>query len=410
MIKKIKNYIRNDEVSVSRIDVIDGIRVLAIGIIAWFHIWQQSWLAPYLRIGNFSINLIPIPRTGYLWVDMFILLSAFQLFLPHAREMILGEKTYGIKEFYKKRLRRILPSYILSIIVCLYFAVFSNEYLKMGDMLKDLMTHLTFTQTFWPETYLWTKLNVVLWTIAILMQFYLIFPFLAKAFKKSSSLTFLIMCAVGIAFRVLFVNNAENPAMFINQIPAFFDVFAIGMFGAYSFVYMNQKTRYQKLSFVFTLLSIGSLIMIFYAMKDLAEISGNENLQRWQSINRTWISLTFLLFIISTAYSMKWYRYIYSNKLAVFLSSISFNFYIWHQYISVKLRAWNFPYSEYENPNMFGVLKWQWQYTIAAFGISIVFAFLVTWLYEKKLMPLLLKDKSKIEPQTNPTRPRGRKR
>jgi peptidoglycan/LPS O-acetylase OafA/YrhL len=90
---------------------------------------------------------------------------------------------------------------------------------------------------------------------------------------------------------------------------------------------------------------------------------------------------------------MKWYRFIYSNKLAVFLSSISFNFYIWHQYIAVKLRQWNFPYSQYENPNMLGELKWQWHYTIAAFAISIAFAWLVTWLYEKKLMGRLLTPK-----------------
>jgi peptidoglycan/LPS O-acetylase OafA/YrhL len=133
-------------------------------------------------------------------------------------------------------------------------------------------------------------------------------------------------------------------------------------------------------------------------MNDLSQVVGNENLQRWQGINRTWVSLGFLLFIISTAYSMKWYRYIYSNRLAVFLSSISFNLYIWHHYIAVKLREWNFPYSQYETPNMFGELKWQWSYTIAAFAISIAFAWLVTWLYEGKLMSSLLKGRPIDEP------------
>jgi peptidoglycan/LPS O-acetylase OafA/YrhL len=394
MIERIKNYIQKDSISVSRIDVIDGIRVLAIGCIAWFHVWQQSWLAPYVRIGSLSIDLMPIPRAGYLWVDMFILLSAFQLFLPHAREMILGERAYGTKEFYIKRLKRILPPYVLSIIVCLYFAVFTSQYQTLGTMLKDLISHLTFTHTFWPDTYLYTKLNVVLWTVAILVQFYIVFPLLARVFKKYSSITFLLMCAVGIVFRVLLVNTSKTPAMFVNQLPAFFDVFAIGMFGAYAFVYMNKKVEYQKMSPLFTIVSIGSLIFIFFAMKDLSRVMGNENLQRWQGINRTWVSLGFLLFVISTGYSMKWYRRIYSNRLAVFLSSISFNFYIWHHYISVKLRDWNFPYSEYADPNVYGDLKWQRLYTLAAFAISIAFAWLVTWLYEGKVMNKLLRAKA----------------
>ena len=403
MIEKLKKYISDDNISISRIDVLAGIRVLAIALIAWFHIWQQSWLTPYLKLGNLHLDFTPLPRAGYLWVDMFILLSAFQLFLPHAREIILGEKAPGPKTFYKRRLKRILPSYLLSILICLYFAVFSGAYSFIGFMLKDLVTHLTFTFTFWPETYLWTNLNVVLWTIAILMQFYLIFPFLAALFKKWSGITFIVMCAVGVLFRIFFVNNSSDPALLINQLPAFFDVFAIGMFGAYVFVYINQKVSYQKFSPLFTLLSIGSLVVIFFAMRDLSHVPGHNNLQRWQGINRSWIALVFLLYIISTSYSMKWYRIIYSNKLAVFLSSISFNFYIWHQYIAVKLRQWNFPYSQYENPNMLGELKWQWHYTIAAFAISIAFAWLVTWLYEKKLMGRLLTPKElKTKGRRNP--------
>ncbi len=393
MITKIKNYILNDEISSSRIDIIDGVRVLSIGLISWFHIWQQSWLPPYVRIGSFTLDLMALPRAGYLWVDMFILLSAFQLFLPHAKEMFLGEKVFGAKEFYKRRLKRILPPYLLSIIICLYFAVFANEYQTMGQLFRDLFSHLTFTQTFWPETYFWTKLNIVLWTIAVLVHFYILFPFLAKAFKKYTLLTFFLMCAAGIVFRILFVNNAKSPSMFVNQFPAFLDVFAIGMFGAYLFVVVNKKIKYQKFSPLFTLISIGSLLLIYFGMKDLAGIAGHESLQRWQGINRTWIAATFLIFVLSTAYSMKWYRFIYSNKIAVFLSSISFNFYIWHQYIAVKLRAWNFPYSQYENPNMFGELKWQWLYTIASFAISLAFAWLVTWLYEKKIIAKILSVK-----------------
>jgi peptidoglycan/LPS O-acetylase OafA/YrhL len=397
MIDRIKKHLMKNTISIKRIDIIDGIRVIAIGLIAWFHIWQQSWLAPYLNIGRIHISFMVLPRAGYLWVDMFILLSAFQLFLPYAREMVLGEKPIGTKEFYKRRARRILPSYLLSVMICLYIALFSNEFVGISDMLKDLITHLTFTLTFWHETYLWTKLNVVLWTVAILVQFYLIFPLLAKAFKKQPIITFILMTTVGIVFRMIYVNSAEEPSMFINQLPAFFDVFALGFLGAYAFVLFNKKVKYQYFSPLMTLISIGSFIAIYFAMKDLADVVGHNKLQHWQGTNRFWIAVVFLLLVISTAYSTKWYRFIFSNKVMVFLSSISFNFYIWHQYIAVKLKLWNIPYSVYDMPNMAEDVRWQHLYTLLSFVIPLVFAWLITWLYENKLIPLLLRENIKKE-------------
>lgn len=395
MIDKIKQYLQKDAISNKRVDVLDGIRVLAIGLISWFHIWQQSWLMPYISFGSSRYLLVPLARAGYLWVDMFILLSAFQLFLPHARQMISGDKTISTSEFYKRRARRILPSYIFSVLICLYIALFSQEFASIGAILKDLLTHLTFTQTFFVDTYIGTKLNVVLWTVAILIQFYILFPIIIKAFKKFPTGTFLVMCAIGTLFRVLLVNNADAPAMFINQLPAFFDVIAIGIFGAYAYVAIN-KIKYQIWSPLSTILSIGSLIVLYFAMRDLAGISGNVNLQHWQGINRSWIAFVFLLFILSTSYAMKWYRKIYSNRVMVFLSSISFNYYIWHQYIAVKLKSWNFPYSQFEYPNMAGDVQWQYLFTLISFTISILFAWLVTWLYEGKLIPILLREKPRI--------------
>lgn len=400
MLEKIKLYLSKDAISVKRVEVLDGIRVLAIGLISWFHIWQQSWLAPHITIGSRTFSLMPLPRAGYLWVDMFILLSAFQLFLPHARNMISNDNTISTKEFYKRRAKRILPSYVLSVLICLYIALFSQEFTSFGQIIKELLTHFTFTQTFFIDTYIWTKLNVVLWTVAILVQFYIIFPFIAKAFKKFPTLTFLSMCLVGTLFRVLFVNSSSAPSMFLNQLPAFFDVFAIGIVGAYAYVALN-KIKYQIWSPVFTLLSIGSLFAIYYAMSDLTAVSGNVNLQHWQGINRSLLAFAFLLFILSTSYAMKWYRKIFSNRIMVFLSSISFNFYIWHQYIAVKLKAWNFPYSQYDYPNMAGDVRWQYLFTFASFAISILFAWLITWLFEGKLMPVLLRNKNIQEAKSN---------
>lgn len=37
---------------IRHVDTCDGVRALAILIVAWYHIWQQSWLYPNLTIGG----------------------------------------------------------------------------------------------------------------------------------------------------------------------------------------------------------------------------------------------------------------------------------------------------------------------------------------------------------------------
>ena len=45
-----------------RIPELDGLRVLMIFIVSWYHIWQQSWLRP--EIGSYSLDYLV--RSGYI--------------------------------------------------------------------------------------------------------------------------------------------------------------------------------------------------------------------------------------------------------------------------------------------------------------------------------------------------------
>ncbi len=391
----------SDTVNDKRIDVIPGIRVLAIALIAWFHIWQQSWLCPTYVIGNNYFDLTYLPGAGYLWVDMFIMLSAFQLSLPYIHKIFNNEEFETPLSFYKRRAVRIMPSYYFSVIVCLIIAVLLNEFYTTKIMLVDLLTHLTFTQTFIDYTYLWTNLNVVLWTVAILMQFYLLFPFIIRAYRKLPVLSFTLMVAIGVIFRANFVNNAASPSMTVNQLLSFFDVLALGIFGAYLVVAINKNINYKKMAAGFTVLSVVSFVGILSYMKALRMVNGHENIQRWQGANRLEVAVLFLIFIIATIYAIKEYRWLFSNKVMIFLSSVSFNYYIWHQYIAVRLKQLNIPASVNEMPNMVAEKPWQYTYTILSFLIPLAVAIVLTYLIDKWLVGLLKKDSMKLKSAKN---------
>ena len=89
------------------LDVLDGVRVLCILLVGWFHIWQQGWLTPHFELLGGTVSLDFLLRSGYLWVDGLLLLSGFLLYLPYTQ---VGGKLPSIGAFYKRRLIRILPS------------------------------------------------------------------------------------------------------------------------------------------------------------------------------------------------------------------------------------------------------------------------------------------------------------
>ena len=241
-----------------RLSMPDGLRVLAIGLVMAFHIWQQSWLSPVIHLGGLRLDLSPLVRTGYLGVDAMLLLSGYLLALPQAR----GKQLRPIA-FYRKRLIRILPCYLLC--VGMYFfasALPRGEYASAGAMWKDLLTHLTFTHAFFYDTYVATHLNVVLWTLAIEMQFYLIYPLVIRCFQKNCLLTYAAMVLSALLFR-RYAASGERTVMFMNQLPAMLDLYANGMLAAYLTVEFEKREFGKPARLAFTLLSMFAFFAIY---------------------------------------------------------------------------------------------------------------------------------------------------
>ncbi len=371
------------------IGVLDGIRALAVIIVVWFHFWQQSWLMP--TVGDVSFNWIP--QTGYLLVDCMILLSGFCLFLPYARSMVYGEKVQSTPTFYMKRVARIMPSYYVAVFIALFcFALPMKEYASNSDLWKDLIPHLTFTHNLFPESYTMTHLNGVLWTVAVEMQFYLVFPLLAKAFQKKPMVTYWCMTAVGILSSLYISKHWDtlNQGMVVNQTLTFASVYANGMLGAWLYVAMTkgrQKNHAESICWTFiALVSVG--IYKVMCENNINYAAGS----RWQVDNRYLLSLVFLLFVMSVMMSVDWFRKIWDNRVMRFLAAISYNLYICHQFISVKLKTMHIPaWSGETPPNELGDKPWMWKYFLLCIGLSLLVATAMTYLVERPAAKLIMR-------------------
>ena len=385
--------------STHHIPVLDGIRAVSVLIVVWFHFWQQSWLMPI--VGDFNVDWIP--RNGAILVDMMILLSGFCLFLPYAREMEYGQRTPGVLTFYVKRVARIMPSYYLCIFLILFcFALPLGEYATSMDLWKDFTPHLFFVHNFFPESMQWTKLNGALWTVAVEVQFYLLFPLLARFFQKRPLATYFAMVAVGLLSCYGISSNFEtiNQGMYVNRSVTFASVFANGMLGAWAYTSMTKNRKKNRgEEALFLLLAVGG-IWLFKIMCKSRSAYGSET--KWQIDHRYVLSLLFLLIVISIIMAERYFQWLLGNRLMKFLAEISFNLYIWHQYISVKLKEFRLPYWEGETPpNQLGDKVWMWKYLLLCIALSFAVAVIMTYLVEKPASKVIIKWYNKKNNEKN---------
>ena len=376
----------------TRIPELDGLRVLMIFIVSWYHIWQQSWLRPY--IGNYSLDYLV--RSGYVWVDGTVLLSCFLLFLPWARAMADGTPAPETKDFYYRRFRRIVPGYYF-ITLAVFFAIALpwGLYESPQFLVKDLATHLTFTFTFFYDTYVATPLGAAGWTLAILVQGYLLFPLIARGVMKKPAVTFGVMAAVCLGFRAWCIWALYDFTMVVNQLINFLDVYILGIAGAIGYVRLEKMREEQggtvhwKWQIAATVVFIGAFWGLLSLLRVQASAGSYPDIQKRQMMYRPVYGVCFTLLALSAPFSLAPLRKLLGNPVTKFLGGISMNYYLIHQTVTVHLKRLKIPASESAEPHMAGELQWQMGYTALAFGLSVVLAIIVTYAVEKPAGKLL---------------------
>lgn len=374
----------------------DVFRVVAVGMVAWFHIWQQSWQGA----GAYTY----LARTGAVWVDGMIMLSAFCLFLPYANTWAENGTQSAVEpiKFYKKRLVRILPSYYISILVAFIVAVCEKGFSML--LWKDLAAHLTLTQMFFPFSYWYTSLNGASWTLTVLALFYLLFPFLAKAMLKAPLFTGTALFAIQAWWRYTTVPLYGTTAyqMRFNQFPAFTSAFAMGMCGALLFAKVVRAKWMQNWGarFISTAAAIGAFGVVNQLLKQL---NHSREYQLWQLENRTILVLSMTAGLVLLALGIP----LPGKGFWSFLASISYNFYLWHQMLTVWLKyklhlpAW----SGETPPNQLGDTVWMAKSSLLYWCAALVIAILLTCVVEKLLIQFTKKNSKKTNSsRTLPTK------
>jgi len=209
---------------------LDGLRGIAIALVLWFHVWQITWLRADVHVFGATLNFNAIPEAGFIGVDLFFFISGFCLFYPYARTLVDGRPRQSLATFAYRRAIKIVPSYYLSLalVVALGWAHFASP----ADAFAQIVAHATFVHVFNDDTF--GGINGVLWSLAIEVQFYVVFPLVCWCALRRPALTCALACAAAAAYRVV-VAAHYDAAHQLEQLPGTIDLFAAGIFAAYAY-------------------------------------------------------------------------------------------------------------------------------------------------------------------------------
>ncbi len=370
-----------------RIPALDGLRAFFVFSVLAFHLWQQSWLTPTFSVFGEHISLYSYLRTGYLWVDGMLLLSSFLLFLPLARSKAGGRAALVQPGFFKRRFVRIMPTYLLHLVVVFFVvALPQRRYATFVHGLLDWLAHLSFTHPLFAFSNMHTPLNGALWTIGVEVQFYLLFPFLSRAFLKMPLLTWGSCALVAFLFRGYAI-SLPDATMWVNQLPAFLDVYLNGFVLAQVYALMEKRTRDEGYSRVMmsavlfsAVLGLASLVNQQAAIREMVDI------RRRQMMIRFTQSVLTSLVILGLSFGLGGIRLIMGNKVTGYLAAISYQVYMWHQVIALQLRVWGVPGSVHQEPHLVGELSWQQSYLGLVLGLTFIISTFITYAIERPLI------------------------
>jgi peptidoglycan/LPS O-acetylase OafA/YrhL len=146
------------------IDELDGIRGVA-AIMMVFHHISQSFPE---KTSSQALNLwLAVTHAGWLGVDIFFALSGFLI-----TRVLLGtrERPHYYKNFYARRLLRLAPPYLLTLILVALFIPHSLAFLGLSFVyLANFAVPLGVAMAYPP-----------LWSLAVEEHFYLIWPWLVR--------------------------------------------------------------------------------------------------------------------------------------------------------------------------------------------------------------------------------------
>lgn len=220
-----------------RLGAIDLLRGIAILLVLNHHLYGG-----FVRARFFVDHpiLMAIPANGAYGVNLFFALSGFVLFLPIAQSGRQSLGWFDLCRFYRRRARRLLPLYYLSVAVA--FVLAAGRQWPTGEQWRTLAEVVTFGFQF-DRARFFPSFNPVLWSLAVEVSFSLVLPFLAALWLRVPTVPLFATIVLGTTATRVIAMQAGPSLPLAAGLLGRLDDFAIGMAAAWLFVHRPPTGR-----------------------------------------------------------------------------------------------------------------------------------------------------------------------
>ncbi len=362
-------------------EVLDGFRGIAIVLVLVYHTWLFSWYTPEAHLFGFALPVDVFARTGYLGVELFFAISGFVLFFPIVERHFRGGAPASLRTFAFRRFLKIVPSYAIALVVTAISVRSLHIDVALGPALAQ---HALLIQNFFSDNF--GQANSVFWSLAIEAQFYLVFPALAWIFVRRPFIVAAAMVALALAYRYGVAHCCLQVEPVNRQLPAFVDIFAGGMLGAYGVSRLRDNEEFlARARPIATVVALAAALGAFALMESANaiqyDIGGRE---KWILPNRTLFALATSVLIFASCFAVRFWRALVANPITIFFSLVSYNVYLWHTLVMIWL--WKHDAIPTRNGDPHGDPQWKFVYIASGWALSIAIATALTYFVERPIL------------------------
>ena len=327
-----------------RLDIINGLRGWAvIGVLLWHVPLVGTYanglgLTTPIDVAGMPVQLMAPLLQTWQSVNLFFFLSGFVLFLPYVNGQRTMTSWDDLGGFYKTRAKRLLPLYVLVVLVTTLFA-----YMHHGENWQgfyyNLFIMLTFGYHFVPGEQFYAPLSTPMWSLAPEVYFSILFPLLVVAIRRLGFWpTMIAGCALALATRIAAIavwpvsetNQYVHP--WADSILGRLDDFLFGMVAAHLY-HHKWFAKSESKALLLTLLGIviWSAGAYGWSIYGLWTVQGQQVLP---PLTKPFLNYAFnvgpIFLVLGLAHSGRTIRWIWSVWPIQLLGMMCYSIYLWH--------------------------------------------------------------------------------
>lgn len=254
-IGKLNIPFRRITVSTSYIPEIDGLRFIAIMMVVLHHL-VGIWIIKSGNVyGHTFVNDLFYQAVSH-WgqgVRLFFVISGFILGYPFAKHYLAGGKKIKLKDFYLRRVTRLEPPYVVSMLMFYVVSDVIGKY-SMAESFPNLIASIFYVHNFAYGT--GSIINNVAWSLEVEIQFYILAPVFCMVYRLSKTYRRLILIGMIILVPLLRPVLEGGPENLLQQLNYFLSGLLLADFFVCDQDFFKVKSSFYDFSALVVLLAI----------------------------------------------------------------------------------------------------------------------------------------------------------